>query len=130
MTEIPETLFDTPPTFEEPKRPQYFESVARGYDTGGAFDRGATTRAGSSPRSFSSAARAKGAAPTRPSALTKKPKQSAETFNVGDKVQHDVFGVGMVKSVTPLSGDTIVEVAFDKVGTKKTMANYAPMKKV
>ncbi len=56
-----------------------------------------------------------------------KPKKAAVIYNVGDRVKHSAFGEGTVKSVTPLSGDCIVEVDFDKVGVKKTMANYAPM---
>ena len=32
--------------------------------------------------------------------------------------------------VTPVAGDTIVEIRFDRVGVKKTMANYAPLTKL
>jgi DNA helicase-2/ATP-dependent DNA helicase PcrA len=32
--------------------------------------------------------------------------------------------------VTPAAGDHIVEIRFDKVGIKKTMANFAPLKKI
>ena len=31
----------------------------------------------------------------------------------------------MVLSVRPMGGDALVEVAFDKIGTKKLMANAA-----
>ena len=48
----------------------------------------------------------------------------------GDVVEHKVFGRGKVLKATPVAGDCIVEVQFDRVGVKKTMANYAPMKKV
>ena len=48
----------------------------------------------------------------------------------GDLVEHEVFGRGKVLKVTPVGGDSIVEVQYDRVGVKKTMANYAPMKKV
>jgi DNA helicase-2/ATP-dependent DNA helicase PcrA len=48
----------------------------------------------------------------------------------GDRVGHRVFGEGMVLSLSPMGGDILVEVAFDKVGTKRMMANYARLKKL
>ncbi len=51
-------------------------------------------------------------------------------FQPGDTVDHKVFGRGKILKVTPVAGDTIVEIQFDKVGVKKTMANYAPIQKV
>ena len=42
---------------------------------------------------------------------------------------HRVFGRGKVLKATPIAGDCIVEIQFDRVGVKKTMANYAPLKK-
>ncbi len=48
-------------------------------------------------------------------------------YKVGDNVMHKVFGKGVVKKVTPVSNDTIVEIQFENVGMKKTMANYAPL---
>ncbi len=47
-------------------------------------------------------------------------------FAVGDRVQHKVFGPGTVITVTPVAGDMLVEVQFEKA-TKKMMANYAPL---
>ncbi len=60
------------------------------------------------------------------------PKQEtvAVDFAPGDTVRHKVFGTGMVLSLTPMGNDTLVEVAFDKVGTKKIMANFAKLLKV
>ena len=40
------------------------------------------------------------------------------------------FGEGTLLSVTPMGGDNLLEVAFDKVGTKKIMANFARIRKV
>ena len=50
----------------------------------------------------------------------------------GEMVDHTAFGRGMVLSVRPMGGDALVEVAFDKVGTKKLMLKSAGkhMKKV
>ncbi len=53
--------------------------------------------------------------------------KSAKRFAPGDIVEHKVFGRGKVLSVRPTAGDQIVEINFDKVGLKKTMANYAPL---
>lgn len=53
-------------------------------------------------------------------------------YRPGDLVEHKVFGRGRVRRVTPVAGDTIVEIEFERpgVGVKKTMANYAPLSKV
>lgn len=40
-------------------------------------------------------------------------------FKVGDTVCHKSFGTGTVLTVTPMGGDMLLEVAFDKAGTKK-----------
>ena len=58
-------------------------------------------------------------------ALEKKKPVTTETFRPGDTVKHASFGVGVVLTVRPMGGDTLYEIAFDKVGTKKLMATYA-----
>ena len=50
-------------------------------------------------------------------------------FKVGDTVCHKSFGTGTVLTVTPMGGDMLLEVAFDKAGTKKMMAKYARLEK-
>ena len=50
-------------------------------------------------------------------------------FKIGDTVCHKSFGTGTVLTVTPMGGDMLLEVAFDKAGTKKMMANYARLEK-
>ena len=64
-----------------------------------------------------------------PSAAAPK-KKEAVSYAPGDVVDHRVFGRGTVLNATPIAGDCIVEIQFDRVGVKKTMANYAPLKKV
>ncbi|MEG0179315.1 MAG: 3'-5' exonuclease [Oscillospiraceae bacterium] len=54
-------------------------------------------------------------------------RKAAHSFKCGDVVDHKVFGRGEVLNVTPVAGDTIVEIRFDIAGVKKTMANYAPL---
>ena len=60
-------------------------------------------------------------APTSQSAS----KAPAIALNKGDMVQHTAFGKGMVLSVLKMGGDAMLEVAFDKIGTKKLMLNAA-----
>ncbi|MDO5152645.1 MAG: 3'-5' exonuclease [Eubacteriales bacterium] len=46
-------------------------------------------------------------------------------LNQGDMVMHAAFGKGMVLSVLKMSGDALLEIAFDDIGTKKLMAKTA-----
>ena len=46
-------------------------------------------------------------------------------LNKGDMVMHTAFGKGMVLSVMKMSGDALLEIAFDDIGTKKLMAKTA-----
>lgn len=50
-------------------------------------------------------------------------------YKVGDTVSHKSFGTGTILTITPMGGDMLLEVAFDKAGTKKMMANYARLEK-
>lgn len=61
-------------------------------------------------------------------AIAKKP--AADKFAVGDTVRHVSFGVGVVLSVRPMGADTLYEIAFETVGTKKLMATYAKLTKI
>ena len=53
----------------------------------------------------------------------------AGTFKAGDTVQHKTFGTGVILTATPMANDTLLEIAFDKVGTKKLFANFARLTK-
>ena len=46
-------------------------------------------------------------------------------YSVGQKVRHNMFGDGIITSVTAMSSDSLLEVEFETVGKKKLMANYA-----
>lgn len=48
-------------------------------------------------------------------------------YAVGNMVFHKVFGKGMILSAVPMGNDTMLEIAFDKVGTKTLMANFSKM---
>ncbi len=62
-------------------------------------------------------------------AATQKSAAPAEIFRAGDRVKHFVFGTGEIISVKPMGSDTLYEIIFDKVGTKKLMATYAKLKR-
>ena len=83
-------------------------------------------------------ARPAAAEPARPAprggwtatASAPEPAARGTAYKPGDLVEHKVFGRGRVVKVTPMSGDSLVEIQFEKAGLKKTMANYAPMQRV
>ncbi len=61
----------------------------------------------------------------------KKPAvQTGVVYNVGDCVLHKVFGKGLIMSAEKMGNDTLLEIAFDKAGTKKLMANFCKMEKI
>ncbi len=114
VSEIPQELFTAPVSPTPPPRSDY----AANYDERTANRLLARPGVTSSPASGYK---------TQPAP---KPKKEIVSYAVGDRVTHAVFGEGVVLNSTPLSGDCIVEINFDKVGVKKTMANYAPLEKI
>lgn len=64
-------------------------------------------------------------APKRPAAAP-----GGATYAPGEMVEHGTFGKGMVISVKKMANDTFLEISFEKVGTKKLMANFAKLKKL
>lgn len=70
-------------------------------------------------------------APKKPSYIPPVKKQveskPVESYNVGDSVSHNTFGTGVVLSVKPMGNDAMLEIAFDKAGTKKLMAKFAKL---
>ena len=57
-------------------------------------------------------------------------KKSVDSFMVGETVTHRVFGKGMIVSLRPMGNDVLMEIAFEKVGTKKIMQNMGAVKKI
>lgn len=51
-------------------------------------------------------------------------------YSVGDTVVHKAFGTGVILSKTAMGGDFLLEIAFDKAGTKKLMAKFSKIQKV
>ncbi len=64
--------------------------------------------------------------------IAKKPESvdNLKMLSEGDRVRHFTFGDGEILSVRPMGSDVLYEVAFDRVGTKKMMGNYAKLKKI
>ncbi len=72
---------------------------------------------------------------TRPHTIKKptsapKNKAPSVTYSAGQRINHKTFGEGLVVKATPMGNDTLLEIAFDSVGTKKLMANYSPIELV
>ena len=109
------------------------EYAGRGSSSSG-FGSSAPRSTGSFGAGYSSAGASRNSA--KPISFTGTPaaqKPAANTpkhYEPGDIVEHKVFGRGKVLKVKPAAGDQIVEINFEKVGVKKTMANFAPLVKI
>lgn len=62
------------------------------------------------------------------SAVKKPATVSNAQYSAGQRVEHKTFGEGLILSVSPMGNDTLLEIAFDTVGTKKLMGAYAKLK--
>ncbi len=62
--------------------------------------------------------------------FTKPAVKSGVVYKKGDCVFHKVFGKGMIMKTEKMGNDTMLEVAFDKAGTKTLMANFSKMEKI
>ncbi|MGN0494072.1 MAG: ATP-dependent helicase [Acutalibacteraceae bacterium] len=117
LKEIPEELC----SFDGIRR-----SISNGYSSGysqrgfSGEDYGAPAR---TDRAYSAH---KPTAKLMKSSYTAAPKTNA-SYSAGQRVRHKTFGDGLVIKVTPMGGDTMLEIAFDTVGTKKLMAGYAKL---
>lgn len=58
------------------------------------------------------------------------PTPSGVTYGVGERVRHRVFGEGEIIHITPMGNDSLLEVRFDTVGSKKIMQNFAKLQKL
>lgn len=59
------------------------------------------------------------------SAPVSRSAEAMPELNRGDMVEHSAFGQGLVLSVLKMGGNALLEIAFDRVGTKKLMAKSA-----
>ena len=52
------------------------------------------------------------------------PSTALPEYRKGDMLEHKAFGRGMVLSAQRVGGDTLLEIAFDGVGTKRLMLKF------
>ena len=52
-----------------------------------------------------------------------------ESWQVGDKVQHKAWGLGIVTKVSGTGENMELDIAF-KIGVKRLLAAFAPIKKI
>jgi DNA helicase-2/ATP-dependent DNA helicase PcrA len=100
INEIPETLLELKGSFQR-----------QGARSASSFGKNESSKP-SVDRGFSTSCRSK----------------TSNVYKAGDTVIHKSFGKGMVLSILPMGNDTMLEIAFEKVGTKKLMANYSRLK--
>ena len=62
-----------------------------------------------------------------PAARPKPAARPVPDFALGDAVQHKAFGPGVITKLTPMGGDFLVEIHFEKVGPKKLMLRVAAL---
>ena len=99
-------------------------SIYGGYSTSGY----SSNRAGAGYSTTSSFNKPKTSLP-KPS-FENKTAAPKITYAIGERVKHKTFGEGMITSVIPMGNDSMLEIAFDMVGTKKVMANFAKLEKI
>jgi len=108
IEEIPADLMEEVEV--RPQRPVY------GQQGGNSWQRGGTVswQQGSAPPPRKR--------PAAPSPSFASAPSAAPQFRVGMTVKHKVFGVGVVQEVTPMGGDMLLNIRFEKVGDKLMMA--------
>ncbi len=77
------------------------------------------------PRGFEDVRKPSHQKSIRPIITSATAKAEAPAFRKGDMISHRSFGTGMIVAMTPMGGDHLVEIAFDKVGTKRLMLKAA-----
>ena len=133
VEEIPDELLD-----KRGARPMSYQTY--GIPQQRSAGQGSASRGFSKPSS-QSPARASNAIPQKPAygfsassgfsgAGAKKPAAAAQSYSVGETVKHKAYGTGVILGMQKMANDTMLEIAFEKVGTKKIMANYAKLEKV
>lgn len=119
LKEIPEEYCDCSSTVNE------FASYSGGYSKG--FGGGYSSNTASytvNPASFGTV---RNKSVFSSSFASAESNTSSDSYVVGQQVSHKTFGKGMILKVTPMGADSMLEVAFDNVGTKKIMANFAKL---
>ncbi len=56
--------------------------------------------------------------------------KTTEVFFINDKVKHTLFGDGVVTKIDKIANDFLLEINFEKAGTKKLMSNCGKITKI
>jgi DNA helicase-2/ATP-dependent DNA helicase PcrA len=102
---------------------------AGGYGGSGGSSGANSGGAGSFGSGNSGNSSAKTAPGLKSAATGTKAPSSDVSYTPGEMVIHPKFGAGMVIQAVPMGNDSMLEIAFEEVGTKKLMAAYARLKK-
>lgn len=115
----------------EREKPQ-ISSSSFGYSSRSGFSNSYSSHSdfGGSYSSYSSSDEAKKFKAMTSKTVSEQKKTPSLTFTAGERVSHKVFGEGIVLNATKMGNDTLLEIAFDTVGTKKIMANFAGVTKL
>ena len=128
VTEIPADLIER----------EDLTAAASGASGYGAHGYGSSSSSYGQPRTYYSERTAKPAQKPADRITVGQPTRRVDTavraemnaLAAGDRVSHITFGEGEILSIKPMGSDKLIEVMFDKVGTKKLMGTYAKLKKI
>ena len=124
VREVPQELFKLPP-----ERGRRAGAIGSGARITGRWQRDEYSQV--NPWDEAQAASRVAARATQPPSPSPKPEgSSGETFKIGQKVKHAVFGQGTVLNCVGSGAEAQVTVAFPNVGVKKLVAGFARLEKV
>lgn len=126
-------LQDVPPELlEEQDKCEYGEASSpwggRSYGRSTEFDRPVSVDRSASP--WDRAVGGLGSSEQiRPSGIRRPSSAPAPScdFAPGDAVSHNTFGNGVIRRITPMGNDFLLEIEFDAAGVKKIMKNFAKL---
>ena len=53
------------------------------------------------------------------------PQHSADEVNIGDRIKHEKFGIGVIESIGSISGEPSITVNFTELGIKRLLLKFA-----
>ena len=53
------------------------------------------------------------------------PEHTVEELNIGDKISHSKFGIGIIESISSISGEPSITVNFKELGIKRLLLRFA-----
>ena len=117
VKEIPEECLET---IQAVRNVSSYQSSSGGYKQGGGNYSVGTSYSASAP----SAPAAKYSVSSKIAAKPAAPAANV-MFRKGDSIVHKAFGAGVISAMQEMGGDFLVEIIFDKVGTKRLMLKSA-----